>query len=116
MTREPCSQSDYQKVLNKAKQKYRDAIRGYAYQKELMFGNIDNLEDYTFLEKRRDIFKAEFTVLEDVFGSSALTEELQKSFYSPSVQEIVDEIDIKMQELKILEDKIGRRLVYEKNN
>ena len=75
MTREPCSKKKKKKALNKAKQKYRDAIRGYEYQKELMFGNIDNLEYYTFLEKRRDIFKAEFTVLEDVFGSSALTEE-----------------------------------------
>lgn len=115
MTRETCSQSVYQKALNKAKTKYRDAIRGYAYQKELLKTEL-NLDAYRIITTRRDIFKAEFTVLEDVFGSSALTEELQKSLYSPSVQKIADEIDIKMQELKILEDKLGRRRQNEKNN
>ena len=109
--------SDYQKALEKAKIKYRDAIRGFEYQEELLRDSfIDSVSDYNYIEKRRDIFKAEFTVLEDVFGISALTEELQKSFYSPRVQEIANEIDIKMQELKTLEDKIARRLVNEKNN
>jgi hypothetical protein len=70
--------TDYQKVLNKAKIKYRDAIRGFEYQKELLRDeSIDWVsEQYNYLEKRRDIFKAEFTVLEDVFGISALTKDI----------------------------------------
>lgn len=70
--------TDYQKVLNKAKIKYRDAIRGFEYQKEILRDkSIDRVsEEYNYLEKRRDIFKAEFTVLEDIFGVSALAEDI----------------------------------------
>ena len=67
---------EYQKVLEKAKSKYQDAVRGYMYQKELMFGNISNFEDYAYLEKRRDKFLAEFTILEDIFGAEVLNESI----------------------------------------
>ena len=36
MTREPHSLSEYEKVLNKAKSKYRDAVRGFEYQRVLI--------------------------------------------------------------------------------
>ena len=113
--------TDYQKVLNKAKIKYINAVRGYDYQKELLKTEL-NLDETIFITKRRDIFKAEFTVLEDVFGSALFDESIEvpktpkKSFYPPRVQEIADEIDIKMQQLRDLEDKIARRQQNEKIN
>jgi hypothetical protein len=115
------SQSEYEKVLNKAKSKYRDAVRGFEYQEELLKTEL-NLDETIFITKRKNKFLAEFTILEDVFGSALFDESIEvhktpkKSFYSPRVQEIADEIDIKMQQLGDLEDKIARRQQNEKNN
>lgn len=122
MTREPSSKSDYQNVLNKAKTKYRDALRGFEHQEYLINeGMYYCTDDLIHLERRRDIFKSEFTILEDVFGSALFEESTEipkpkKPFYSPRVQEIADEIDFKMQQLRELEDKIARRQQNEKNN
>lgn len=64
---------NYQKVLEKARIKYRDAVRGFEYQEQILRdGLISTASDYEYIAKRRDIFKAEFTVLEDVFGVSIL--------------------------------------------
>ena len=73
MTREPHSQSEFEKVLNKAKSKYRDAVRGFEYQKELLKTEL-NLDETIFITKRRDNFLAEFTILEDVFVLNVLNE------------------------------------------
>ena len=62
---------EYQKVLEKAKSKYRDAVRGFEYQKELLKTEL-NLDETIFITKRRDKFLAEFTILEDIFGSKIL--------------------------------------------
>lgn len=65
--------SDYQKALEKAKIKYRDAVRGYEYQKRLLDnGEYHSQEDFQCLEKRRDSFKSQFTVIEDIFGADKL--------------------------------------------
>lgn len=113
----------YQKVLEKAKSKYKDAVRGFEHQEYLINeGHYYCVDDIVHIERRRDIFKAEFTVLEDVFGSDLFDESTEvhktpkKSFYSPRVQEIADEIDIKIQQLRDLENKIARRQQNEKNN
>ena len=73
MTREPHSESDYEKVLKKAKRKYQDAVRGYEYQKELL-NNLENMisDEVALLEKRKCIFLAEISILEDVFSASIL--------------------------------------------
>lgn len=73
MTREPHSESDYDKVLKKAKRKYQDAVRGYEYQKELL-NNLENMisDEVALLEKRKCIFLAEISILEDVFSASIL--------------------------------------------
>ena len=73
MTREPHSLSEYEKVLNKAKSKYRDAVRGFEYQTELLKTEL-NLDETIFITKRRDKFLAEFTILEDIFGAEVLNE------------------------------------------
>ena len=64
---------EYQKVLEKAKSKYRDAVRGFEYQTELLKTEL-NLDETIFITKRRDKFLAEFTILEDIFGSNILNE------------------------------------------
>ena len=71
MTREP--QSEYEKVLNKAKSKYRDAVRGFECQEELLKTEL-NLDETIFITKRKNKFLAEFTILEDVFGLKVLNE------------------------------------------
>jgi hypothetical protein len=73
MKSEPRPKSDYKKVLEKAKRKYADAVRGYEYQKELL-NNTKNLthDEFVLLQKRKVIFLAELTILEDVFTSSVL--------------------------------------------
>ncbi len=73
MTREQHSQSEFEKVLNKAKSKYRDAVRGFDYQKELLKTEL-NLDETIVITKRRDNFLAEFTLIEDVFGLNVLNE------------------------------------------
>ena len=73
MMREPHSKSDYEKVLEKAKRKYQDAVRGYEYQKELL-NNLESMssDEVALLEKRKCIFLAEISILEDVFRASIL--------------------------------------------
>lgn len=83
MTREVYPQSDYQKVLEKAKIKYKDAVRGFEYQRVLIseflsFPDV-NLTEFEKIELnqlnfRKNKFLAEFTILEDVFGLNALSE------------------------------------------
>ena len=114
--------TDYQKVLNKAKSKYQDAVRGFEYQRVLVteflsFHDSNLTEDeqaeLSKLNSRKNKFLAEFTIIEDIFGSALFDKSIEvsktpkKSFYSPRVQEIADEIDIKMQQLRDLEDKIA---------
>lgn len=61
------TKSDYEKVLEKAKRKYQDSVRGYEYQKELL--NNLNMSSYEIelLEKRKCIFLAEICILENIF-------------------------------------------------
>ena len=73
MFREPINPTEYDKVLAKAKSKYADAIRGYEYQTRLLNnGEYYTQEDFQYLEKRRDSFKSQFTVIEDIFGADKL--------------------------------------------
>ena len=83
MTREPQSKSEYEKVLNKAKSKYRDAVRGFEYQRVLITeflsfhdSNLTESEknELNELNFRKNKFLAEFTILEDIFGLKALNE------------------------------------------
>ena len=83
MTREPQSKSEYEKVLNKAKSKYRDAVRGFEYQRvlitEFLSFHDSNLTEHETIELkelnfRKNKFLAEFTILEDVFGLKVLNE------------------------------------------
>ena len=65
---------DYSKVLEKAKKKYADAIRGRNYQDELYSqGKFEShrmsIDDLVF---RRQIFQTEICLLEDIFGAKEL--------------------------------------------
>lgn len=64
----------YEKILEKAKRKYKDAIRGRDYQDELYAqGKYEShrmsLDDLVF---RRQIFQTEVCLLEDIFGAKEL--------------------------------------------
>lgn len=66
----------YNKALEKAKVKYKDAIRGRDYQDELYsqdkYSTIMDIDDLVF---RRKTFETEILLLEDIFGVKELNKE-----------------------------------------
>lgn len=66
----------YNTALEKAKVKYKDAIRGRDYQDELYsqdkYNTIMDIDDLVF---RRKTFQTEICLLEDIFGAKELNKE-----------------------------------------
>lgn len=67
----------YNKALEKAKRKYKDAIRGRDYQDKLLLNKRGwILSEKEEVEFRRKMFQTEICLLEDVFGSKELNREI----------------------------------------
>ena len=65
----------YETLLNKARQKYSDVVRGYNYQVECLNNKrYLSKEGKEILEIRKHMFYNQMTVLEDVFGINKLEE------------------------------------------
>ena len=61
-----------EKILKKAKQEYKDSIRGREYQEELIknwcYLDEDSIDELTNLRQRKMIFQDRIGLLEALFG------------------------------------------------
>ena len=55
------------KIIQRAKSKYRDAVRGKEYQDSLLDGDT-SLVDIEDIIKRKKVYVQDIALLEDVFG------------------------------------------------
>lgn len=55
-------------LLKKAKEDYKEAVRGYDYQEELIKSTHDDHER-RFLEDRKKVFAERANTITDIFGS-----------------------------------------------